>query len=85
MNSNPKKPADQAYAIDRKRWCYRGDTITTVKPMSEYAGPNAGLHLNVICDAPESCAYANDLIAEGTWRVSRCGRCKQAVESCECE
>lgn len=72
-------------AVVRRRWCSRGDTISTVRPMSEYAGKRAGQHLHAICKTPESCAEANDLIAAGRWRVSRCGRCGNAVEDCQCE
>lgn len=67
------------------RWCRRGDTICTVKPLSEYAGQNALQYMHAICPTPESCAEANDLIAAGRWRVSRCGQCNSLVESCLCD
>lgn len=52
----------------RHRWCSVGDTISTVRPMSEYDRQRPGQHLHAICDTPESCAEANDLIAAGRWR-----------------
>lgn len=70
--------------LDTKRWCYPGDTVSTVKPMSEFAGSHAGSHLNAICDTAEACAEANNLIAAGRWKVTRCGTCQQRVESCQC-
>lgn len=69
----------------RKRWCKRGDTVSTIRPQSEESGPFAGLHLQAICDTPKSCAYANVLILKGRWRVSRCGTCDTEVEQCQCE
>lgn len=62
-----------------KRWCKCGDTISTVWPLSEYDGVRPNLHLNATCDTPESCAYANELIVAGRWRVSRCGTCGHEV------
>ena len=67
------------------RWCRRGDTIATVKPLSEFCGQMASQHLNAKCDTPESCAYANELIAAGRWRVAVCGSCGQQIEKCECD
>jgi hypothetical protein len=64
-----------------RRWCARGDTIRTVRPIQH--GQDAGRRLEVTCPTPESCAAANDLIAEGTWEVSQCHRCGP-VESCSC-
>jgi len=61
------------------RWCARGDTIATVRPVSR------GQHIHVTCPTPESCAEANDLIAAGRWQVVRCGRCDTPVEACRCE
>lgn len=71
--------------IVRQRWCARGDTISTVRPMSDMAGSYAHQHLHAICPTLESCAEANELIAAGRWRVSRCGRCENTVEDCQCE
>ena len=85
MNTKSTAPAAQVHGVIRQRWCSRGDTISTVRPMSEFAGQQAGQHLNAICATPESCAEANDLIAAGRWRVSRCGRCENVVEECQCE
>lgn len=62
------------------RWCKLGDTISTVRPLS-----HAKHYLHVICETPEACAYANELIAAGRWRVSRCGQCENKVEDCVCE
>lgn len=84
MNTTSTQPAVQSHGV-RTRWCSRGDTISTVRPMSEYAGPFSGCHPSAICDTPESCAEANSLIAAGRWRVSRCGRCGKPVESCRCD
>lgn len=67
------------------RWCKRGDTISTVRLLSDMAGSYANQHLHAICKTPESCAEANDLIAAGRWRVSRCGQCENKVEECGCE
>lgn len=64
-----------------KRWCKRGDTIRTVKPLNLVPGQ----HLHSICDTPESCAYANELISRGKWEVSSCGLCGRGVEYCDCE
>lgn len=67
------------------RWCRRGDTIMTVKPMSEFVNLLPNKYLTAMCGTPESCAYANLLIAAGTWRVAVCGSCGQQVEKCECD
>lgn len=67
------------------RWCRLGDTIRTVKPMSEFDGLMPGQYLTAVCDTPEACAYANELIADGRWRVAVCGSCRQQIEKCECE
>lgn len=42
-------------------------------------------HLHAICDTPEACEEANNLIAIGRWRVSRCGKCGEKVEECGCK
>ena len=50
-----------------------------------------GQHLHARCNTPESCALANELICEGRWHVTHCGRCDSAVtdadvdDKCECE
>lgn len=67
------------------RWCKCGDTISTARPLSDMAGSHANHHIHAICETPESCAYANDLIAAGRWRVSICGQCKNKVEECGCK
>ena len=68
-----------------QRWCRRGDTISTVRPMIEHDGRAPNQHLHATCPTPESCAEANELIAAGRWRVSRCGQCEKTVETCQCE
>ncbi len=69
----------------RLRFCSRGDTVSTVKPLSQYDILNAGKNLDVVVETAEACAYANHLILKGTWRVSICGQCRSAVEACSCE
>jgi len=82
------KTASSATPVDPlviQRWCRRGDTISTVRPMSENDGRNPNQYLHATCPTAESCAEANELIAVGRWRVSRCGQCEKAVEECQCE
>jgi len=67
------------------RWCCQGDTISTVRPMSQYDGLRPNQHLHAIPNTPEACAEANELIMSGRWRVSRCGQCGKAVEECGCK
>ena len=65
------------------RWCSRGDTISTVRPLSDGDYCHA-----VIPSGPsgaEACAEANELIATGRWRVSVCGQCFDPVERCNCK
>lgn len=64
-----------------RRWCARGDTVRTVDPI--HNGHQAGQRLEITVDGPEACAMANELIARGTWEVSRC-HCCGPVESCSC-
>ena len=67
------------------RQCKIGDTVSTVRPMSEFAGGFAGSHLAVTCDTQAACDEANHLIGIGRWRVSSCGKCSELVETCQCE
>ena len=69
----------------KTRWASQGDTISTVKPFSQYAGQMAGGYLHAVLETPAACAEGNDLIAAGRWQVTRCGKCKQTVDSCQCE
>ena len=50
-------------------WCKVGDIIRCKKPLQCW--PNKGRHLEVTPETPEAAAFANNLIAEGTWEVCR--------------
>jgi hypothetical protein len=64
------------------RFARRGDTIETVRRFSEIPGQRLKMRLN---DKDHAVWYANQLIAAGDWRVSRCGQCDKPVGKCQCK
>ena len=73
------------HAVVIWRLCAVGDTVRTVRPMSEYDGRAPNQHLRARCTTEIGAIAANNLIRAGRWEVIHCGQCDKPVVDCRCD